>query len=352
MMRAELAVYLSYQSHWKIMDRNILIVGEYGKIFLAPLIQALGESWVIQHCTIEQPKSELLKLVSKAQILVVSAELVYSKDKKLVEDLITAGKQLQLIQVPFSGMEWLKKEWLADGCVVCNTNQHSEPIAEYVMLGILEFAINMRHMDRELRQGRWTYGGSIVRGMKHSEIQHKTIGFIGFGHIAKRVTELATPFGMQFIAISRNPQVDSRLKWWKDSSHLDALLAESDYVLITAPLSESTRNLINEVTLKKMKPTGVIINVARGPIINEAAIYQALKNHQIGGALLDVWYQYASTDNLEMQPSELPFHELDNVIMTPHTASWTDQLDIRRIDSVVKNIQNFINQKPLAEVVY
>jgi phosphoglycerate dehydrogenase-like enzyme len=101
-----------------------------------------------------------------------------------------------------------------------------------------------------------------------------------------------------------------------------------------------------------MKPSGVIINVARGPIINEAAIYKALKNHQIGGALLDVWYQYASTDNLEMRPSELPFHELDNVIMTPHTASWTDQLDQRRIDSVVQNIQNFINQKPLAELVY
>ena len=334
------------------MYRNILIVGEYGKIFLAPLIQALGKSWVIQHCIIEQPKSELLKLVSKAQILVVSAELVYSKDPTLVKDLITAGQQLQLIQVPFSGMEWLKKEWLPDGCVVCNTNQHSEPIAEYVMLGILEFAINMRHMDRELRQGRWTYGGSIVRGIKHNEIQNKTIGFIGFGHIAKRVTELATPFGMHFIAISRNPKVDTRLNWWKDSSHLEDLLTQSDYVLITAPLSESTRDLINESTLKKMKPTGVIINVARGPIINEIAIYQALKNHQIGGALLDVWYQYASTDNLKMQPSELPFHELDNVIMTPHTASWTDQLDIRRIDSVVKNIQNFINQKPLAEVVY
>ena len=334
------------------MDRNILIVGEYGKIFLAPLIQALGKSWVIQHCTIEQPKSELLELVSKAHILLVSAEFTYYKDRKLVEDFITAGKQLQFIQVPFSGMEWLKMEWLADGCIVCNTNQHSEPIAEFVMLGILEFAINMRHMDRELRQGRWTYGGSIVRGLKHGEIQHKTIGFIGFGHIAKRVTELATPFGMEFIAISRNPKVDARLKWWKDSSHLEALLMESDYVLITAPLSDSTRNLINESRLKKMKPTGVIINVARGPIINEAAIYKALKNHEIGGALLDVWYQYASTDNLEIRPSALPFHELDNVIMTPHTASWTDQLDKRRIDAVVKNIQNFINQKPLDEVVY
>jgi phosphoglycerate dehydrogenase-like enzyme len=334
------------------MDKNILIIGEYGKIFLAPLIQALGKSWVIQHCTIEQPKSELLELISKAHILVVSAELAYSKDPNLVQDIITAGKQLQFIQVPFSGMDWLNKEWLADGCIVCNTNQHSEPIAEYVMLGILEFAINMRHMDRELRQGKWTYGGSIVRGMKHGEIQHKTIGFIGFGHIAKRVTELATPFGMQFIAISRNPKVDTRLNWWKDSSYLEALLTESDYVLITAPLSESTKDLINESTLKKMKPSGVIINVARGPIINEAAIYKALKNHEIGGALLDVWYQYASTDNLEMRPSEFPFHELDNVIMTPHTASWTDQLDKRRIDSVVKNIQNFINQKPLNEVVY
>jgi phosphoglycerate dehydrogenase-like enzyme len=191
-----------------------------------------------------------------------------------------------------------------------------------------------------------------VRGLRHGEIQHKTIGFIGFGHIAKRVAELATPFGMEFIAISRNPKLDSRLKWWKESSHLEALLMESDYVLITAPLSESTRNLINESTLQKMKPTGVIINVARGPIINEAAIYKALKNHQIGGALLDVWYQYASTDNLEMRPSTLPFHELDNVIMTPHTASWTDQLDQRRIDAVVKNIQSFINQKPLDEVVY
>lgn len=334
------------------MNKNILIVGEYGKIFITPLREALGDQWSIHHCTIEQTKAELLDLVSKASILVVTAELTYSKDPQLIQDLIKAGKQLQLIQVTFSGMEWLNQDWLAESCRVCNTNQHSEPIAEYVMLGILEFAVNMRLMDRELRQGRWTYGGSIVRGKKHSEIQNKTIGFIGYGHIAKRVTELATPFGMKFLAISRNPKQDARLVWWKDSSHLDELLGESDYILITSPLSDSTRDMINERTLKKMKPTGVIINVARGPIINEAAIYQALKNRQIGGALLDVWYQYASTENLEMPPSVFPFHELDNVIMTPHTASWTDDLDTRRIDSVTKNIQNFINKKPLVEIVY
>ncbi|MBU3620386.1 2-hydroxyacid dehydrogenase [Polynucleobacter sp. CS-Odin-A6] len=334
------------------MNQNILIVGDYGKIFLDPLSKALGDSWTVQHWTIGQSKSNLLDLASKARILVVTAELVYLKDTQLIESLIKAGRQLQLIQVPFSGMEWLDKDWLTDGCRVCNTNQHSEPIAEYVMLGILEFAIHMRLMDRELRQGRWTFGGSIVRGKKHSEIQNKTIGFIGFGHIAKRVTELATPFGMKFLAISRTPKEDPRLEWWKDSSHLDQLLSESDYILITSPLSDSTRDMINARTLRKMKSTGVIINVARGPIINEEAIYQALKNHQIGGAVLDVWYQYASTDNLEMQPSVLPFHELDNVIMTPHTASWTDDLDRRRIESLTKNIQNFINKKPLLEIVY
>ena len=334
------------------MNKNILIAGEYGKIFLDPLAQALGDGWTIQHWTIEQPTNELLELASQASVLVVTAELTYSKDSQLIEDLIKAGKQLQLIQVPFSGMDWLKKEWLPEGCRVCNTNQHSEPIAEYVMLGILEFAVNMRLMDRELRQGRWTYGGSIVRGKKHGEIQGKTIGFIGYGHIAKRVTELATPFGMKFLAISRNPKQDSRLAWWKDSSHLDELLSSSDYILITSPLSDSTRDMINEKTLRKMKSTGVIINVARGPIINEEAIYKALKNHEIGGALLDVWYQYASTENLEMRPSSFPFHELDNVIMTPHTASWTDDLDTRRIGSVLQNIQNFIHKKPLVEIVY
>ena len=334
------------------MNQNILIVGEYGKIFLQPLSEALGDHWLINHWTTEQSKEALFDLVSQASILVVTAELTYSKDTQLIAELIKAGKQLRLIQVPFSGMEWLQPEWLPEGCKVCNTNQHSEPIAEYVMLGILEFAVNMRLMDRELRQGRWTYGGSIVRGKKHSEIQNKTIGFIGYGHIAKRVTELATPFGMKFLALSRNPQQDDRLIWWKDSAHLDELLSESDYILITSPLSDSTRDMINESSLKKMKPTGVIINVARGPIINEEAIYQALKNRQIGGALLDVWYQYASTENLEMPPSVFPFHELDNVIMTPHTASWTDDLDTRRIDSVTKNIQNFINKKPLVEIVY
>ena len=334
------------------MNKNILIAGKYGKIFLDPLAQALGDDWTIQNWTIEQPKTELSELASQASVLVVTAELTYSKDSQLIEDLIKAGKQLQLIQVPFSGMDWLKKEWLPEGCRVCNTNQHSEPIAEYVMLGILEFAVNMRLMDRELRQGRWTYGGSIVRGKKHGEIQGKTIGFIGYGHIAKRVTELATPFGMKFLAISRNPRQDSRLVWWKDSSHLDELLSASYYILITSPLSDSTRDMINEKTLRKMKSTGVIINVARGPIINEEAIYKALKNHEIGGALLDVWYQYASTENLEMRPSSFPFHELDNVIMTPHTASWTDDLDTRRIGSVVQNIQNFIHKKPLVEIVY
>ena len=82
------------------MSKNILVVGEYGKIFLDPLSAVLGNQWAIQHWTIEQSKAELFDLVSKASILVVTAELTYSKDKQLIEDLIRAGKQLQLIQVP------------------------------------------------------------------------------------------------------------------------------------------------------------------------------------------------------------------------------------------------------------
>jgi phosphoglycerate dehydrogenase-like enzyme len=108
--------------------------------------------------------------------------------------------------------------------------------------------------------------------------------------------------------------------------NLDTLIAQSDFILLAIPLDSSTTGLISAERIGKMKPTAMIINVARGALIDEKALYEACRDGRIGGAAIDTWYQYPAQGELLREPSTLPFRDLDNVIMTPHGSGWTEGL--------------------------
>ena len=184
------------------------------------------------------------------------------------------------------------------------------------------------------------------------ELFGKTLGIVGYGRIGVEVAKRAHAFGMKVLACSRTARPgDGVVDSVQSTEGLDQMLAASDFVLMSLPLAESTRAIIGEPQLAAMKPTAVIINVARGALIDEQALYAACRDHRIGGAIIDTWYRYPSNANDTCEPSRFAFRELDNVIMTPHASAWTDQLAPRRNRVIAENLDRLARNQPLINVV-
>lgn len=263
---------------------------------------------------------------------------------------VPKAPSLRLLQVPGAGTDAIDNTLLAPRTTVCNCFEHEIGIAEYVLGGMLEWVIGLRRMDASLRTGDWS--GSYLCGPRHGELYGKTLGLLGFGRIARETTVRALAFGMRVQACSRTPREDEALVGRVGGmGELHEMLARADFVLVTLPLDDSTRGLIGTEALAAMRDTAVVINVSRGAVIDEQALYDALVQRRIGGAIIDVWYGYPAQGERHAAPSRLPFHQLDNIIMTPHASAWTDGLLPRRNRAVAENLNRLARGEPLLNVV-
>jgi phosphoglycerate dehydrogenase-like enzyme len=132
---------------------------------------------------------------------------------------------------------------------------------------------------------------------------------------------------------------------------LDQVLPQCDTIVIACALAPETQGLINAHHLALVKPGALLINIARGPIVDEDALYAALKDHRLGGAAIDAWWQYSTLAEPGRRPSRHPFHELSNVLMTPHCSAFTDGTVERRWNSVSGNLERFTRGEPLDNVI-
>ncbi|NBS03307.1 MAG: phosphoglycerate dehydrogenase, partial [Rhizobiales bacterium] len=132
---------------------------------------------------------------------------------------------------------------------------------------------------------------------------------------------------------------------------LDTFYPDIDYLVTSLPLTAETKGLVNQTAFALMKPQAVVINVGRGPIIDEQALFDALTRRTIAGAVIDTWYHYPTADNAPTQPSSLPFHTLDQVTMTPHMSGWTQGTIRRRQQTIARNVLDLVEGKPCTNVV-
>jgi phosphoglycerate dehydrogenase-like enzyme len=263
----------------------------------------------------------------------------------------TAPK-LKLIQIPWTGHEFTSAERNPKGVPVCNCYEHETSIAEYVLLAMLEWKIGLRHMDAAFRANGWG-GREVAGGPVHGEVRGATVGIIGYGHIGHEVAVRARAFGMKVVGIRRSrPPCPPELEWLGTIERLDELLGVSDFVLVACDLNDDTRGLIDAARLARMKPDGVIINVARGKVIDEAALYAALQDGRIGGAVIDVWWNYNDPGKPEVWPTNFPFQELDNVICSAHECGWTREQVDRRWDFVAGNLRRVVRGEPPESLLY
>lgn len=263
-----------------------------------------------------------------------------------------AAPQLKLFQIPWTGYNFTTPARMPAGVPVANCFEHETAIAEYVMLAMLEWQIGLRKMDRRFRDSGWD-GLFPGGGTFHHEVKGTTLGIVGYGHIGEEVARRAAAFGIRTIGTRRRQmRTPPELDWLGVESQLPELLEQSDFVLVACDLNDATANLFNDKSLALMKNTGVLINVSRGGVVEEQALYNALKSRSIGGAVIDVWYNYNQMGEPEVWPCNLPFQELDNVILTGHESGWTEQLLHRRWRAVAENVRRVMGGEAAQNVVF
>jgi phosphoglycerate dehydrogenase-like enzyme len=258
--------------------------------------------------------------------------------------------KMRLLHLPGAGTDDIAFGAVPRQAAVCNVFEHEIGIAEYVLAGMLQWAIGIPRMDAALRQGRWY--GSHLSGPRHGELHGQTIGIVGYGRIGREVAQRARAFGMQVLACSRTARHgDGLVDRIEGMEKLGQLLAASDFVLLALPLEPSTQGIIGAAQLALMKPEAVIVNVARGALIDEQALFEACRDRRIGGAIVDTWYRYPRQGETQGEPATLPFRELDNVIMTPHGSGWTEGLRPRRCRFIADNLDRLARGEALVNVV-
>ena len=260
--------------------------------------------------------------------------------------------RLKFLQSPAAGLDLIDLPSLPHGVTVCNVDGHEQAIAEYVLMTMLAMSHRLIDIATAFRdRGSWS-GGGAGGGPLHGEILGKTVGIVGYGKIGREVTTRAAAFGCTVIAANRSPIADKgAASEIYPLGELDRMLPRCDFVVIAAGLGPETRNLIDGRRLALMKPTALLINIGRAPITDEEALYAALRDNRIGGAAIDVWWRYPTQAEPNARPANLPFHELPNVLMTPHCSSATDGARARRLGGIAVNIDRFVRGEALRNVV-
>ena len=260
-------------------------------------------------------------------------------------------RQLQLFHVPGAGYDAVDLDAIPGTAIVCNCFGHEQAIAEYVMAALLERHVPLADADRHLRQGHWTYAAGSPERV-HGELAETTIGLLGFGHIGKAIAARAKAFEMKVHVANRSPVPTSSLV---DRSFVLNSLGEfwssADFFVVSVPSNADTVGMVNAESFAAMRAWAVVLNVGRGPTIDEQSLYKALKDRRIAGAVIDTWYNYPSPNNPNVLPSKFPFHELPNVVMTPHMSGWTTGTINRRKQTIADNISRRAAGRPCVNVV-
>ena len=320
---------------------KIVLRHSYSDDRLAFLRRLLGESWTVED--MDAPDDPLALGSALAD-----ADAVVSMTWRAQ---FPRPDSLKLIHLPGAGFDRVDFDAVPANAAVCNVFEHEIGIAEFLVLGMLEWEIRLHVMHAALRQGRWV--GSFVNDAPlHGELFGKTVGFVGYGRIARETARRLQAFGVHTLACTRTPSKGDAHVDEIDGMHgLHAMLERCDYAVVACPLTEETRGIIDAAALDALGPAGVVMNVGRGPIIDEDALWNACRDQRIAGAIIDTWYRYPESGSGNGAPSKHPFETLDNVIMSPHASGWSAGLLDRRWTFIAANLQRLERGEPLQNLL-
>ncbi|MBO0718224.1 MAG: hypothetical protein J2P55_12915 [Rhizobiales bacterium] len=260
--------------------------------------------------------------------------------------------RLRLLQSVAAGLDLITTEAVPRGVTICNVFGHEPAIAEYVIMTMLVLTHRLFEAVTAFRAGSWVASPQFGGGSPHGEVLGRTIGIIGYGRIGREVAQRAEGLKCRVLAANRSPVAHpAPAETVFPLAELDAMLPLCDTVLISCGLAPETKGLIDARRLALMKPGALLINVARAAIVDEDALYVALKDGHLGGAALDVWWQYPTQAEPARRPSRRSFWELPNVLITPHSSSSTETTADRRWSAVAANLDRFARGEKLENIV-
>ena len=265
--------------------------------------------------------------------------------------ILAQAVRLHTFIIPYAGVSPRLQAVLQQfpALTIYNNHFNAAPVAEHAWALLLAVAKRIVECDQKLRGGDWT---PRYEGLRSMLLRGRTVGIVGYGAIGRAVAEMAQGFGMHVLAVRRQPKEDDP-DFVGDVTRLDEMLAQSDAVFVCLPLTEETRGLIGEEAFRQMKPSAIVVNVSRGPVVEEAAFYRALSEGRIRGAGIDAWYVYprAPEERSHTPPSRYPFAELPNVVLSPHRAPAVDEVETLRVSGMAAILNRLTRREPLTSKV-
>ncbi|MCB0954325.1 MAG: D-2-hydroxyacid dehydrogenase, partial [Microthrixaceae bacterium] len=269
------------------------------------------------------------------EIFCFSVDLADNEDSLMQAGMLLLADSLQWVQAPGAGMEHeIWGQLLERGVRLSNAaGVHAEPIAQYVFTYVLN---DLRQVDRH----REMQADRTWRSVVSDDLTSKSIGIVGMGGIGAAVARIAKAFGMHVMGLRRGEIVDPNVDVRLGPDQLPTLLAQSDYVVLALPLTEETTGLIDSDALGSMRGSAVLINVARGAVVDEPALISALEARTIRAAVLDV-------TTVEPLEEDSPLWSLDNCVITPHDAGYSPLAGERLGELFTENLALFRAGEPL-----
>lgn len=271
-----------------------------------------------------------------------AAFLAWTVRRPEIEAILAAATRLRWIHVRWAGLDSLLFPALVESHVPLTNSRgvYSQSLGEFVIAGALFFAKDIRRLLLQQSAHKW-------EPFTMPELRGATMGIVGYGDIGRACAMRAHAFGMRVLAGRRRPDLsasDPLIDRSYGPAELIDMIRECDYVVAAAPLTPQTRGMIAEREIAAMKPTAVLMNVGRGPVIDEPALIRALRERRIRGAALDVFTN-------EPLPPESPLFDFDNVLISPHCADNTPTFNEDAMHFFLENFGRFLKNEPLQNVV-
>jgi len=267
--------------------------------------------------------------------------LAWSAPKKLLRDVFLMCKNVLWVHSRSAGLDSvLFPELVSSNVPMSNgSGVFSQSLGEFSLAAILYFAKDFRRMLRNQMAGVWEQ-------FDVEEIDTQTVGIVGYGDIGRAVAKRVRPMGMTVLALKRHPpeDADPLVDQFYKTEDLLAMLPRCDYVVVCLPLTTETHHMMSDAEFAAMKPSAVIVNVGRGPVIDQAAMVRVLTEKRIKGAGLDVFEH-------EPLPAGDPMYGLENVLLSPHTADHTKDWLNQAMRFFMEQYGRFTNGVPLENVV-
>lgn len=321
---------------------NVLVTDRILSRFEAEL--ARGDDTARWTIAADWSAEQVLAELPRTDVLVCSA---------MTPTMAAAGRNLRLVQVTGAGVDKIPLADLAPGVAVANTFHHGRPIAEHVLMVSLMLNRHVLAADAQMRAGRWLTVATDPDVAFHGVLAGRTVGLLGLGGIGQEVARLAGALGMTVQAIRRDPAgpvpEDIDLAWVGGLADLPRLMSTSDIVVVTIPLSDSTRGVVDAAALAVMRPTSILVNVARGAVVDEDALFAALTAGSIAGAGIDVWW--GAPAGASAPPAAQRFAALENVVLTPHHSGHARTTFELRAADIAANVHNLEQSRPLINLV-